>query len=476
MISLNKSYALPIDWHGVFAVDTTLIDTFRRFEGTSGAGIGPQNINDPLGSFENASFQSYKLQLSPSIIINDSITFNGQLTTGYGYGGRLGDSNLNQRGNNSFGNALYFHNTTTSDSNVILTQFYAEIFSDTGTFLLGRQPYNWGLGAVFNNGNNIWDRHATIKDGLVAQFKLSNFQIAPYYFKTSSGATLTKATNSKEIGLTLLYDNPEKDLTFGVLFGKKENSANSTDLQSAVSGTQGLGSTDVTITDVYLKKSFSRLTLEAEVPLFSGDVGSALTANTNAKFKAIGLIGKSSYALSDSWTFGLDLGSLSGDDGPSSDYEAIFLHPNFQVANLMFRYNLNAIASGDQNSIFDSYMTNARYAKFHTTYHRGSWKWDLAFIWAKASETAQAGSAFYDQDTNTLQPGASIVEDQSDDYGFEIDLNFTYAWNDNFTLGGSLGYHFVGDFYEFDNIDNSTSTPVEIKNSFGAILNAAISF
>ena len=193
--------ALPIDWHGVFGVDTTLIDTFKRFNrpfGAYTATAGPQNISETPNNYKDSTFQSYKLRLAPSIIVNDSITFNAEMTTGYGYGGFLGDSSENQDASttNEFGNALYFHNTYRSNSNIILTKFYAEIFSDTGTYLLGRQPFHWGLGAVFNDGEQVWDRHATVKDGLVSKFKLGNFEIAPYYFKIDSGSTLTKESTT----------------------------------------------------------------------------------------------------------------------------------------------------------------------------------------------------------------------------------------------------------------------------------------
>ena len=465
----NEAKALPIDWHGIFAVDTTLIDTYKRYEGTSTAGIGPQDLNYPAGNFHNASFQSYKLSLSPTIIINDSVTFNGEMTTGYGYGGRFGDATTNKRTGN-FGNALYFYNTSNGNANIVLNKFYAEIFSDTGTFLLGRQPFHWGLGAVYNEGKNTWDRHATIKDGLVSKFKLGNFQITPYYFKTSAGASLTKSTTSKEFGISLLYDNPEKDLAFGILFGKKKNSDYATDLTS-VSSPGGIGGANVKITDIHLKKSFSRFSVAAEIPLFSGDVGNALDANTNAKYKAVGIIGRSEFVFNDSWKMGFDLGTLSGDDGVRSSFEAMYLHPNFQIANLMFRYNLNAVANGNNDNIYDSYLTNMKYAKLSTTLEKGSWKWDLALIWAKANETANTGSDFYDHLSNQV---ATANEDQSDDYGFEVDLGFTYEWNENFHLGGTLGYHFVGDFYKFDNIAGNDL--VDIKDTYGLILNAAITF
>jgi len=54
----------------------------------------------------------------------------------------------------------------------------------------------------------------------------------------------------------------------------------------------------------------------------------------------------------------------------------------------------------------------------------------------------------------------------------ELDLGFTYKWNSEVHLGGSLGYLFTGDYYAYTN----TATKNEAKNSYAAQLRASISF
>ncbi len=135
VISLN-AWSLPIDWHGQFGVDTNTINTFRKTEQNNPPiGNGSQAIPDSQGSRDNANFQSYILQLQPSIIVNDSVTINGELTTGPSRGGFLGDSSTNKddlstgQRNASYGNQLYFHNFSRPQSNLILTQFYMNLFA-----------------------------------------------------------------------------------------------------------------------------------------------------------------------------------------------------------------------------------------------------------------------------------------------------------------------------------------------------------
>src|SRR5690606_33748468 len=96
----NQAWALPIDWHGSFGVDTTLIDNFRRIESTvdnsnnmNAGGRGTQEIPLASGNHANASFQTYVFKLSPTVTVNDSASFKMTLTSGYGMGGRFGEAN-----------------------------------------------------------------------------------------------------------------------------------------------------------------------------------------------------------------------------------------------------------------------------------------------------------------------------------------------------------------------------------------------
>ena len=89
------SQALPIDWHGSFGVDSTILGNFRRIKSkvdNSAINTGTQEVSLDNGSKSSASWQSYVFKLSPTMVINDAATFFGELTTGYANGGYLGDS------------------------------------------------------------------------------------------------------------------------------------------------------------------------------------------------------------------------------------------------------------------------------------------------------------------------------------------------------------------------------------------------
>lgn len=303
--------------------------------------------------------------------------------------------------------------------------------------------------------------------------KLGSFHIKPYWGKVSQGSSFTRATNVKEYGFSLLYDNPERDMSFGLLYGKKNNNAFNDTIKHAVPGsTLSLGQTDVKITDIYFKKAFGKIDFAVEVPLMGGDIGHVYAADTVARYKAKAFLFESNFKATDSWNFGLDGGQVSGDSGVQSSFDAMYLNPNYQIANILFRYNLRAISGANSTSnVYDSYITNAKYFKLRAEYLGEKWSWSTALIKAWASETATAGSPAFDHETNTQI--ASSATSQDDDMGMEVDLGFNFKWNDEINIGGEFGYLFAGDYYSYT---NSTAVTNSADNSMVLQIKAGISF
>ena len=113
-LSINSAMALPIDWTGVFGVDTHLLNNVCRTKddvpakyniatGARNAGSeGTQGITGDCG----ASFQTYIFKLNPSIIVNDGVTLKGEFSSGYLRGGFAGDDATN--GQNGTGGSYFF--------------------------------------------------------------------------------------------------------------------------------------------------------------------------------------------------------------------------------------------------------------------------------------------------------------------------------------------------------------------------------
>ena len=85
ILASGKAFTMPIDWHGVYGVDTTLVDNYRRVKSTTAptsipAGSQEQQLAN--GAHSDASFQSYIFKLQPHLIVNDSATFKAEFTSG----------------------------------------------------------------------------------------------------------------------------------------------------------------------------------------------------------------------------------------------------------------------------------------------------------------------------------------------------------------------------------------------------------
>jgi hypothetical protein len=468
----TTAHALPIDWHGVFGADTTLIDNYRRVKtkDQNVVGIGSQEVDLAAGGKSAASFQSYVFRLNPVMIVNDSATLMGEITSGYARGGRFGES-PNQSLEPGFANSLYMYNVSDSNNSLVLNKFYAEIYADTATYVIGRHSSDWGLGAVVNSGDGAWDRHTFVRDGITMKIRLGNFRLEPYWSKIGSTDSLTRSSRLREYGFSLLYDNLDNDLTFGLLYSVKTAAAFEDSLRSRLLGDAQettLPNSQVKLLDLYFKKAFGDLSFGVEVPLLSDSLGNLLGGKTSMKGKAF--IFESNYRLSNSWRLNLFAGQISGDPASANSFEAMYLNPNYQISNLLFRYNLRAVADPNNISIYDSYMTNAKYFKFGATYTTEKWTWDTGLLWAKANEVATTGNRAFDHSRNRL---FDALDNQSKDLGLELDLNFNYQWNNEISVGGAVGYLFTGDYFAFTNDPTRRN---ETENSLVLQLRTAIEF
>lgn len=474
LVIATSAHALPMDWHGTFGVDSTMISGYRLVDNKTDnqTGAGSQEVMSATGSKQSASWQSYIFRLNPEIIINDSATFKGEFTTGYGAGGNLGDDPQTNNPNNSnrLGDALYYYNQA-GGKNVTLSKAYLEFYSDTATYQLGRHTYNWGLGALYSDGGNSWDRFSYSRDGVTMKVKLGNFHVTPFWSKIANTQSLARATYAKEYGIGLLYDNPEKDITFGINYTVKTNSnLNTTYTTQTEDGTttKNLGKSDVKVTDIYFKKIFGSFDVAVEVPLLDGEIGNANAAATPTKLSAKSVILESNYRHNDAWTFGLDAGRVDGNDSNPGQFDALYLNPNYKVANILFHYNMMAVQDTNQ-SVYDAYLTNALYLKLRAEYKTEKWALDGAVIHAKANETATAGAVAYN---HTKHQYFNAVATQNDSLGTEIDFGATYKWNSEISIGTKLGYLITGDYYAF----NNTATPNKTKNALLLQVNAGVKF
>jgi len=437
ILFISNANALPIDWNGSIGFDSNIITNARRTTDGCTASNASYCVTDDN---KNVRYQSFILKLNPTIVINDSASVKGELSTGSLRGGFQGEDTEVENGS-------YYSQSTSGSQNITANQLYLELYADTALYRFGKYSKGFGLGGFINKGTNAWDRYFSVYDGFEAEFKVGKFTLTPIYSRLSTpsnGGRNSGKYDTLETAISGVYYDPNKNLEFGIYYGIRETETNS-DLYDDVSPTAGTGSNTVTLIDVYFRKDWESFGIGFEVPMLSGDVGTTYGNTTKEDIDTNAYIFESYWKMSNKWTLGLDAGSVKGEDG-QDEFNGMYLHPNYRIAEVMFRYNLNGFQT--TGNPFNSSITNAQYAKLYTKYKSDEWTWNMAIIMAKANETAKDGSEFYNHETNTFNTASA---DQEDDMGLEFDISFDYEWNPNIFVTGFLGYYQVGEFYEFTN-------------------------
>lgn len=490
-LSINSAMALPIDWTGVFGVDThnisntcrtsDSIDDIAKPIPVPGTGLPERSGTQALRNGDcGASFQTYTMRLNPNIIVNDGVTLKGELSSGYLRGGFAGDNSANNL--DGSGNNAYFFTTPAQRSALNVNQMYMELYADTALVKIGRFARGFGMGMLFDNGQDPWDRFLTMYDGIEAEMKIANFSVMPYYAKISSYNDVKEAgqpvgdMDVRELGLVAKYDNKNRDFVASVLYAKRSSEVKNSLYHATTPGNGtptddtelNRGKTEVTVIDGYVSKRWNKFKVSAEYAIQNGDYGQVYELGDDSKISANSGVLDAKYELNPKWDMGFLVGQASGDKGSSDKFEAAYMHPNFQIADLMFRYNYAAFNEGGK-SIFDSSITNARFFKLYGNYKTDKWTWKGALIMANAMETAKAGSRAYHHEENY---SFNSSQKQDDNYGWELDLGFDYRWNPNVTIGGYYGYWMVGDYYAFTNAAKELS----LSNVHGGGLRATLEF
>lgn len=442
LLTSTAAFALPIDWNGSLGFDTNIIKSARGTSSNCTATAGSTCVKNDN---EHARYQSMLLRLNPTIIVNDSTSIKGELSTGTVRGAFLGnDSDMANNGS-------YFSQTADGSATLNINQLYAELYADTALFKVGKFSKNYGLGAVINDGRGSWDRYFSLYNGIEAYFKLGNFKLTPVWAKVDSNlstGTPDGAPNGRhdayETGITAMYDNSNTNMKTGVYYAIREVET----VNNLYDGNSQ--SHNVNLIDIFFEKVWGKFTVGLEVPILSGEVGNTY-GGSNQNYNSTSYILETTYELSPKWKVGFNGGMITGSDGDNTDHEAMYLHPNYNIAEIMFRYNLQGFQNSPSNAdAFNASITNTNYTQLFAKYHNDAWAWNFVFTMATANEVAGASGNFYDHSYGEYVAASTGIA-QADDLGWEIDVSFDYEWNPNIFVTGFLGYYKVGEFYEFTN-------------------------
>jgi hypothetical protein len=496
LFSAANASALELDWHGEFRAETNYLFGYSNSSYGAPTYTSPNTFaNDtgytvPNNGSNPAEFQNLFLELTPRAIVNDNVSIHSNIWVGspdkgvFGGGSPVGTSSANPLNPNG---KSYYYNTQTGNSALSANELYAEIATDFGTVRVGRTPLNWGLGLIWNNTDAPFARFPSTGDSVSMVTKLGSFKFMPAIVKYQNGSnyggaagydtngnvnTLSGTSGVSDYSLALTYDNPDEQITLGVMFIRRLTGQYSGIINPlSIDTPTTYGSYDYNTWDFYLKKKTGPVTISAEVPLITGTI-SGDDYDTVAAAVVI------EDQMSEHWNLKVNTGLADGqgDVGAGTApgrFTAFFFHPDYRPGFLLFNYNLANLSNGNL-SPYDAPITNAEFLDLGFNYASGKWTHGFQGLYARAQQSADgvAGNLYFNTNQRIFRTENAGAVSQSKDMGWEFDYLLGYQWDENLHLGVDLGLYFPGQYYAFSN----SATNNTLKTVFGSNVNLSVKF
>ena len=340
----------------------------------------------------------------------------------------------------------------------------------------GRMPLHFGLGLLFDDGDDSLDHFADHIDGIGVEFQIGNLEIHPTFGLLSEN--LSGGVNAYEILLQLQYELVDSGLLFGLMYDTRIATQSGRQLSygplipeasryayfpryrpsvPSVSTLPSSLNTDVerwstqTI-GTYVKKdlSFGSISLEADF-IFSSTVG--VRANNDSdqalELSGYGIVAEVASHPSASWNWGLKAGYLSGDDTSTNQrYEGFIASRNYNVGMLMLNH-----AIGYQDTTGGSYLVynqNAQEASNEnvTNFYREDlpdveYLTNTLFI-APSLKKSLFKNGYLTSNVVWARLLQNSTWSEGTNLGFEVDLGFLYESSRYLALGIEGGFLFPG--------------------------------
>ncbi|MBC7467619.1 MAG: alginate export family protein [Bdellovibrio sp.] len=462
----TKAMALSIDWTGGYRIEYTEIDR--------------PSLAD---SKERKAYGLNFLYLQPKILASDGITINSrfdvfsnthpayknsQLGTVFG-SGLSSYSSAAANGNNV--------NSETSDSSIMrISQLYLTVDNEFGNFVVGRAPFEFGLGMTHNAGKGAFDHWYDTQDLISYRFLVDNISFTPIWSRVAQKDFGQGVTISDQMFM-FEYDNKEIGAKAGILHQTRRSSLESNDglttghafpIAGVPAGSATLSGAWATQTiNLFFGRSWEAFQFRLEASFLTGDSG-FLVAGSQVKLNAYAVAAEMLWpAQADAkWEYSAKFGVASGDDPKTTNViEGYQMDRNYDVAMLLFNHRMGQ----------KDFLTTGM---IHT---------DSTLNVGNSADDEAIGNVFYLAPSakyqwnekvdvkSTLIYGQLMVNptnsmDFSKDLGTELDVEVIYKPRERVTWSNEIGIFMPGKAWQdgSNNLDN--------KLNFGLATKAAITF
>ena len=427
--------------------------------------------NSLLNNNSSKFYFLHQLRLKPEIKVTDGVLVHGRLdlltnpwTHNFKYkaGSIMG---MNETSSSQFQNNFF-------RPGLDVTHLYFSWNNELIKLMGGRMPLHFGLGLLFDEGDDSLDHFADYMDGVGVEFKIGNLEVHPSFGLLSE--SLSGGVNAYEILLRLQYELVDSGLLFGLMYDTRIATQDGRQLsygplipetsrhlyfpESAPRSQDGrlvdpgVGRWSTQTVGAYVKKDFTfgSISLEADF-IFSSTVGvrSAESSNEPLELSSYGIVAEVASHPSASWKWGFKTGYLSGDDpGTQQRYEGFIANRNYNVGMLMFNH-----AIGYQDTIGGSYRVYSQNAQ-QVNNESGSNALrenlpDVEYLTnALFIAPSLKKSLFKNGYITTNVVWATLLQNsiwgEGKNLGFEVDLGFLYESSRYLALGLEGGLLFPG--------------------------------
>lgn len=456
----SVSNAADLQWGGLY-----------RFEAI--------RINNPELSGDKAdkAYMLHHLVLAPKIVAADGITIFGRfdLMNNSGFGVNTQAGEFVGKG---VGAGAPAAGTTANNSNVLsrsqdqgslaVSELYVSWAQEFGQLIAGRAPIHFGLGSYFNSGSGNFDHYLSTLDMVGYKIVMGNLFVMPIIGKVNEGA-VNKEDDVNDYMVHVQYDNPETDLSLGLIYQLRIGNGSDVVVNSSYMG--GTGSTNNgnykhNYIGLFSQQKVSTFTIGVEAGILSGETGVKTATNEDVKLNGFGLAAELGWKPEASkWSGLLKAGFASGDDPGSNDtQEGYVFSRNYRVGMMMFTHPLGQrdflrtglyrdTTTSAASQIDTEAISNAIYIAPSVQYKSNDkWSYGGTFITGRLNKEPIAGGS------------------TASDLGYELDVNVTWSPFDRFTWITEVGALLPGEAWK--------AGPANLDNSFayGLTTKAAIRF